>query len=111
MRKKENGDSPATQHDLAILAGEMTRRFDVLESGQDSMRADIARLESGQESMREDIARLERGQESLRADIARLERGQQAMLGVLQSIDEHFRDHRNLPERVARLERSEFGRS
>lgn len=97
MRKKENGDNPATQHDLAILAGEMTRRFDVIEQGQVSMTADIARLEQGQASMT--------------ADIARLDRGQQAMLGVLQSIDEHFRDHRNLPERVARLERSEFGRS
>ena len=44
-------------------------------------------------------------------DIVRLERGQQAMLGVLEKIDAHFEDHRNLPERVARLERSEFGQS
>lgn len=97
-RKRENinGDSPATQSDLSSLAGEMTRRFDEVYE---------------QMATKGDIARLERGQENMKDDIARLERGQQAMLAVLESIDAHFEDHRNVPERVARLERSEFGRS
>ncbi len=109
MKKKkvENGDSPATQDDLSNLAGEMTLRFKEV-NGEMNRRFDEVnsemnrRFDEAYEVMatKDDIKRLE----------TRIEQGQERLMSVLESIEAHFEDHRNLPERVARLERSEFGR-
>lgn len=101
-KKRHNGDGPATHHDMSNLAGEMTRRFDEMEGRFDGLEVRVGGIENIM-ATKDDMVRLEEGQESMKETIARLERGQQAMLGVLQSIDEHFRDHRNVPERAARF--------
>ena len=85
--KKPNGDEPATQHDLSVLAGEMTRRFD-------SMQTDIAGLKT-------DVA-------TLKTDVTSLKSGQQAILNVVQSIDQQLEEWKHIPKKVERLHKHVF---
>jgi archaellum component FlaC len=82
--KKKNGDTPATQHDLSVLAGEMSMRFDRVDERMDSFEI---RMDKSEQRM------------------DRLEKGLAAILEVLSSIDIQLRELKTLPDRVRRLER------
>jgi hypothetical protein len=81
----QNGDTPVTEADFALLAGEIARRFDDV----------IGELQSVYVKMRE-----------MHSDIARLQRGMESVLNVVTSIDEHLRELKTLPVRVERLEKA-----
>lgn len=87
--KKVNGDSPATQRDLALLDGQLTDRIDGVSERVDSVtkRLDIVteRLNNIEQKM------------ATKDDIQRI-------LTVVESIDEHFKAHKGLPEKVKELE-------
>lgn len=51
MVKKRNGDSPATQHDLTLLGGELTRRIDGLEERMDRAEGILEKILSVVESI------------------------------------------------------------
>ncbi len=85
--KKINGDRPVTQDDLSVLAGEMTRRFD-------SMQSDIA-------SLKTDVT-------ALKTDVASLKSGQQAILNVVQDIDQQLKEWKHIPKKVERLHKHVF---
>ena len=89
-------DQPATKQDLLDSQEEMAIiTNNALERELTPMKADIAEL-------KEDVAELKDGQE-------RLERGQEAILNVVQSIDKKLESHKDLPERMARVEAKVFG--
>jgi septal ring factor EnvC (AmiA/AmiB activator) len=96
QHKTPNNDPPATQADLSLLAGEMTRRFD-------DAQHDVAQV-------RDEVKHIRQSVETVNTRIHRLEQGQQTLLEVVQSIDERLKQSRRLPERVARLERTVFPR-
>lgn len=56
------------------------------------------------------IAELKSDVNGVKADVQSLKSGQAAILSVVQGIDQQLKEHRRLPERVERLERSVFRR-
>ncbi|MCH7729166.1 MAG: hypothetical protein IH991_22195 [Planctomycetes bacterium] len=103
--KKLNGDKPATQADLAALAGVLTTRIDGLETTlmrrMDKLDDRMDKLESRMEKLESRMDRLETRMDSL-------ERGQAAILKTVQSIDKQLATIKHLPERVERLESAAF---
>ena len=81
----KDDNSPATNTDLALLAGEMALRFDGVYSELRAIRSDM---------------------QELRTDISSLQRGQEAILKIVSSIDMQLRELKTLPARVEHLERS-----
>lgn len=87
--KKTNGDSPAAQHDLSLLGGQLTKRIDDVTERLDVVvdRLDVVvnRLDNIEQKMvtKDDI---------------------QHILTIVESIDEHFKEYKDLPRKVERLE-------
>ena len=101
----EDQNQPATKADIEELA-QITDS--AIEKAVDPLREDIRELRSEVHELHQGQDRLEKGQEELRSDVKSLQRGQEAILNVVQSIDEQLKHHLDLPDRVARLERSAF---
>jgi hypothetical protein len=98
-----NGDSPATQHDLALFAGRFTERFDQLDErlrGVDGRFADID----------ERNAKIE-GTMATKQELSKVLRIQEAILTTVQSIDGRLQDMADHTERIIRLEEEAFGPS
>jgi hypothetical protein len=89
--KKKNGTAVATQHDLSLLAGEMTRRFDEVDSRFEDIESRFTKIDSRFDNIEKRLGGLERGQS--------------AILEVVTSIDVQLRELKTLPDRVRRLER------
>lgn len=98
-RKAKNGDAPVTQHDLSLLAGEMTRRFNLIDKR-------FSAVDDRFESVDDRFNSIDNRLDDMQADLTGLRRGQEAILGVMSSIDLQLRELKSLPIRVARLEHS-----
>lgn len=96
--KKKNGNTPATQHDLSVLAGEVSLRFDSVDERMD-------RFEHRMDKFEQRMDKLEVRMEKFEIRMDRLEKGLSAILDVLTSIDVQLRELKTLPDRVRRLER------
>ncbi|MDP3997869.1 MAG: hypothetical protein Q8P73_05215 [bacterium] len=82
-----NGNSPVTQVDLSLWGGRLQEQIIGLDQRMDGLDKRMDGLDQRMDS---------------------LERGQATILQVVQSIDQQLREHKDLPARVARLERSVF---
>ena len=65
-------------------------------------------IENSVTPLRESIGELQTDVSELKSDVKELRGGMQAILKTVQGIDEQLREHRDVPERVARLERTAF---
>jgi len=50
------------------------------------------------------LTTLKKGQLGLKSDVAGLKEGQERILSIVESIDEHFKEHKELPRKVEALE-------
>lgn len=98
-------NQPATKADIEELAqitdGAIQKAVEPIYDQLGELHSSVKEIQKGQ-------TKLQRGQEELQKEVGSLKQGQQALLTVVQSIDEQLKHHRNLPERVARLERATF---
>lgn len=83
-RKQLNGDQPATEYDLSLLGGQPTNRIDKVET------------------------KIDKVEKKLSGDINSLRRVVNAIFKVVKSIEGQVGALRDIPERVARLERDVF---
>lgn len=93
--KKINGDGPATQHDLFLLGGQLTERIDDV-----SERLDVVteRLDNIEQKM---VTKDDAKDFATKDDIQRI-------LTIVESIDDHFKAYKDLPEKVEKLELDVF---
>jgi hypothetical protein len=84
QKKKINGDGAVTQEDLALLGGQLTTQLNEFKHDVNS------------------------GFSKLNKRVDRVESGMKEILQVVKSIDVQLKEHKTLPARVARLERSVF---
>ena len=88
-----NGNAPATQHDLSVLAGHVTGRLDIIES---RMVAQFGQVNERFDDLEDLVTKSLRVQESL--------------LTTINSIDGRLREITDHEERLQRLERATFDR-
>ena len=86
-----NGNAPATQHDLSVLAGHVTGRLDAIES---HMVAHFGQVNERLDDLEDLVAKSLRIQESV--------------LTTIKSIDGQLRAMTDHEERLQRLERATF---
>lgn len=102
MKKKRNstGNQPATQADLAMLGGELTRRIDGLDTRITGLDGRMDGLDGRMDGLDGRMDRLEKTMQVVK-DIS------QRTLDIVQTIDANRREERalNLPTRVAQLEK------
>jgi hypothetical protein len=91
-----NGNSPATQHDLAPLAGRISERLDGIEGRVSHIEDTMA--------TKEDLRLL-----ASKNDLAKVLRVQEAILTTVQAIDGKLHDISDHTERIIRLEEHVFG--
>lgn len=119
MKKSNAKAHPATIDDIEELAaitnsaiqkatdpiygaiGKLQSSVSDLQVDVSDLQADVKELRSDVKEIRDDVSELKQGQK-------RLEGGMQAILKVVELTGDQLREHRDLPERVARLERSVF---
>lgn len=99
-KKKINGDGPATQNDLALLGGQLTERIDDVSQRLDGV---TERLDGVTERLDVVTERLDGIEQKMatKDDIQR-------MLTIVESIDDHFKAYKDLPEKVEKLELDVF---
>ena len=83
-------------------ADQPATKQDILDSQEEMAQITNAALERELTPMKEDIT-------ELKEDVESLKRGQAAILNVVQSIDKKIDAHKDLPERMARVEAKVFG--
>ncbi|MFH1354365.1 MAG: hypothetical protein ABIH36_03695 [bacterium] len=88
--KKDNENKPATKADVANLSEDIDHLAIATKNTFTRLEKDISGLKKGQ-------ANLEKGQ-------AGLKENQERILSIVQSIDEHFKEYRDLPGKVENLE-------
>lgn len=91
-----NGDAPATQHDLSILAGEMTHRFEKVDERFEG-------IERRLDTMDERLVNVE-------DRLVNVERQVGNVLTLVQSIDGQLKEWRDIPAKVERLHQTVFPR-
>lgn len=100
--KKVNGNSPATQRDLALLGGQLTDRIDGVSERVDTVTDQLnvvtKRLDGIEQKM---VTKDDAKNFATKDDIQRI-------LTVVESIDGHFKAHKNLPEKIEKLELDMF---
>lgn len=115
----EDLNQPATKADIDELAqitdSAIQKAVEPLHNGVaelgssvDELQTSVKELKTSVKELQKGQKKLQKGQEDLQKEVGSLKRGQQAILTVVESIDEQLKHHRNLPERVARLERTAF---
>jgi len=101
---QQNGDQPATQKDLSLLAGRIQEQFDDLKQGQ-------ARLETRIDGIDTRMDGLETRMGNLDSPMESLENGQAAILQTVNSIDQQLKEWQHIPAKVERLHTRIFGTS
>jgi predicted nuclease with TOPRIM domain len=96
-----DGDQPATQRDLGILAGEMSRRFD-------DVNQRFERIDERFDAIDERFDRLEARVTGIEDRLGAVERGQVRLLDLVESIDEQLKAWRHIPDKVERIHRRVF---
>ena len=89
-----NGNTPATQHDLALLAGQFAVRFDHIDERFRHIDERIAGIEDTMVTKQE---------------LGKVLRIQEAILTTVQSIDGRLHDMADHTQRIIRLEDEVFG--
>ena len=109
--KRNSDNQPATKADIANLREDIdhlaiaTRNtFVSLEKNVSGLKQGQASLEKGQASLEKGQASLEKGQASLEKGQTSLKENQERILSIVESIDNHFKEHRDIPRRVEQLE-------
>lgn len=99
MKKQKNHDNEP------VTRGEFREAIEELQSHVDDGRAE-ARTEF--KSLRVEVRQLSKRVSGLEVKVDSLERMVGSILKIVQSIDGQMKEQRDMPERVARLERAVF---
>ncbi|MFH1353812.1 MAG: hypothetical protein ABIH36_00825 [bacterium] len=97
-KKTPHNLQPATKADINKAVDELAIAIQKGFSHVDEQFTDI----------RSDISEMKDDINVMKDDIIGLKKSQSAILGVVKSIDQQLKPHRDLPARVARLERAVF---
>ncbi len=109
--KENNNKEPATKADVVKVSDDVGKLAISTKNTFDRIEAKMTTLEKGQAGLKNDVAGLKKGQASLKSDVAGLKKGQvslkenqERILFIVESIDEHFKEHKELPRKVEQLE-------
>jgi archaellum component FlaC len=106
VKKKEKLEEPATKGDLQNTEKNLKDYVDNAVNELATTTDKVIRYEVGRLDKRMDG--MDKRMDGMDGRLERLEHGQEAILKVVQSIDEQLHEHKDLPARVARLERTVF---
>lgn len=104
LKNMNDGNKPATKADVAKVSDDVGNLAIAAKNTFDRIETKLTTLEKGQVSLRNDVAGLKKGQVSLRKGQASLKENQERILFIVESIDEHFKEFKELPGRVKQLE-------
>jgi archaellum component FlaC len=122
-KKKANGDKPATQHDLSLVAGQLTARLDQVEKNM-ATRQDVNRLDRRMDKFDQRMDKFDQRMDKFdqrmdkfdqRMDkfdqrMDSLENRVERVYDVVLSIDQQLNEFKTHPTRIKRLEKSVFHR-
>ena len=95
--KRNSDNQPATKADIANLREDIDHLAIATRNTFVSLEKNVSGLKQGQASLEKGQASLEKGQTSLKEN-------QERILSIVESIDNHFKEHRDIPRRVEQLE-------
>ncbi len=111
ITSKQNGDQPATQKDLSLLAGRFQEQFDDLKQGQARLETRIDGLDTRMDGLGIRMDKLETRFDNFDSRMESLENGQAAILQTVNSIDQQLKEWQHIPAKVERLHTRVFGTS
>lgn len=111
-KKTSSSKQPATKADVdkAVeeLAGATQKGFNHVDQRFDAIDQRFDAIDQRFEAIDQRFDVVERDIEVIKKDVVSLKNGQSAILEVVKSIDQQLKTHKDLPTRVARLERAVF---